>query len=415
VRRGRAFVAWALIAFAVGAGPGQAGPSAVAGRDLGPADPTRTNLASVRVGGLTPVDILRAYDIQPLRDLGIDGTSQTVVVTVPRDGYSQAALDTFTTRFGLPAIHVESRADDPLALANVGELELDLEIIHAIAPGAKLVVYAWAANSGDAAYVARAIEENPGAILSQSWHACEQGLSAATLEAYRAALKRASEQSETVFSATGDGGAYACLTQNEDWGTPPSADRIGAVTPASVPFGIAVGGTRLSVRTDGSYYRETVWEWPAMTEASGGGASTYFARPDWQFGPGLPAADAQTHRLTPDVAAVAEGGMAIFTTAGGWELAGGTSESTPIWAGITALINGYLRGRGLPAVGAFAPALYALARSPQPYPPYHDVVVGGNLVELAGPGWDSSTGLGSPDAYDLARDVEAYMRAGSPP
>jgi kumamolisin len=292
---------------------------------------------------------------------------------------------------------------------------MDIEIIHAIAPGARLVVYAWSATSGEAVFVGRAVQENPGAIISQSWHGCEASMSEATLEAYRSALQRVAAQGTTVFSVTGDGGAYACLTENEDWGRPPSSDRLGAVVPASVPFGVAVGGTRLSIRGDGIWYRETVWEWPALTEASGGWPSAYYARPEWQVGAGLPDFATQPKRLTPDVAADAEAGMAIFVTDLGWVLSGGTSASAPIWAGATALINGYLKSRGLPAVGAFTPTLYALAANKQPFPPFHDIVVGGNLVDYASPGWDSSTGLGSPDVYNLARDIEAYFRSGGKP
>ena len=139
----------------------------------------------------------------------------------------------------------------------------------------------------------------------------------------------------------------------------------------------------------------------------------------WQSGPGLPADPAGALRLTPDIAADAESGMAIrydpeeTGTTLGWAAGGGTSQSAPIWAGMTALINGYLARQGLPAAGFLNEALYALAREPQAYPPFHDIVQGNNLVEAAGPGYDTSTGLGSPDAWNLARDLETYMRSTS--
>jgi subtilase family serine protease len=373
--------------------------------------------AAVRSGGMSPDDILRAYDMLPLRDLGIDGTGQTVVVTVPGDGYRQEALDAYTTRYGLSPITVISKADDPLAIKSGGELEMDLEIIHAIAPGARLVVYASEDNSVTAmlAIQDRAVTENPNSVISQSWGSCERASSATTLDTLLAIYKRGAEHGVTAFASSGDSGAFSCLKR----GGLPTADAVGAHLPASVPYVTGVGGTRLSVRSDGSYYHETVWSWPALTEASGGGPSSYYPRPAWQSGPGLQADPAGALRLTPDIAADAEAGMAIrydpeeTGTTLGWATGGGTSQSAPIWAGMTALINGYLARQGLPAAGFLNEALYALAREPQAYPPFHDIVQGNNLVESATPGYDTSTGLGSPDAWNLARDLETYMRSTS--
>lgn len=377
-------------------------------------DYSRFRPSAVRAGGMTADDINGGYNMKPLRDLGIDGSGQTIVITVPADGYRQESLDAFTTRFGLPPIAPVNMADDPEQIEPVGELEMDLEVVHAIAPGARLVVYA--SKSSRVSVMTkiedRAVNENPGAVISQSWGSCEPAASNATLDAHASIYARSAERGVTVFASSGDSGAYTCLTENKDWGSPPTDRRIGASLPSSVPFVTSVGGTRLSLRADGSYYHETVWSWPALTEASGGGPSSYYARPDWQTGPGVAAGD---RRLTPDIAADAESGMAIFNTGIGWNAGGGTSLSAPILAGMTALINDYLKRQGLPPVGFLNLALYALAREPQPFPPFHDVVQGSNLLEPATVGHDTSTGLGSPDAWNLARDLEARMRAGGVP
>lgn len=378
-------------------------------------DYPRSRTAAVPPGGLAPVDLLRAYNITPLRELGLDGAGQTVVVTVPNDGYRQESLDTFTSRFALPPIILEPvKVDDPLEIEVAGELEMDLETIHSIAPAARLVVYSWK-DTRDVQVLttvqARAVSENPGAIISQSWGGCEAGWSAATLDAFSEIHREGAKSGVTVFVSSGDSGAYTCLSHE---GTPgPLA--IGAAAPSTIPLVTSVGGTRISVRADGTYYRESVWSWPAATEATGGGPSMHFPRPDWQVAPGVPPAGPGSWRLTPDVAAVAapESGNAIYITGSGWSTGGGTSLSAPIWAGITALINQYLTQRGLPVVGAMNEALYTMAREKQPFPPFHDVVQGGNLVESAGPGWDASTGLGTPDAYNLARNLEQYMKSGS--
>jgi subtilase family serine protease len=82
---------------------------------------------------------------------------------------------------------------------------------------------------------------------------------------------------------------------------------------------------------------------------------------------------------------------------------GGTSATTPFWAGIIALANQYAGHDP----GFVNPALYAIARGPCYHAAFHDITKGTNAVEFpprtfrgytAAPGWDPVTGLGSPDA-----------------
>jgi kumamolisin len=79
-----------------------------------------------------------------------------------------------------------------------------------------------------------------------------------------------------------------------------------------------------------------------------------------------------------------------------------------------ALINQYLTKHGGHKLGFANPALYALARSKQPYPPFHDVTLGTNLAYPATPGYDMASGLGTPDAWNLARDLLRYEHGGKP-
>lgn len=380
----------------------------------GLSDHEQPRLAALRPGGMDPADILAAYNMQPLRDLGIDGKGQTVIVTVPGDGLRRAALDAYTDRYGLPPIEYINEADDPEQLNSVGELEMDLETIHAIAPAARLVVYSDKGGKipAMAAWLEKASSKYPNSIVSQSWGACEEGLPTSMLDLQLDVYKRAADVGMTVFASSGDNGAFTCLQIAVDWGTPPVEQFVSAQAPSSVPWVTSVGGTRLSLNQDASWYQETTWAQPALTAASGGGPSAYFPRPDWQVAPGVPATGAGATRLTPDVAAVAEAGLAVNDSSYGWWTGGGTSQAAPIWAGMTALFNQYLTERGLPVVGFMNPALYAIARTEQPYPPFHDVIHGGNLLDHAGPGYDLATGLGTPDAWNLVRDLEAYMRAG---
>jgi kumamolisin len=65
----------------------------------------------------------------------------------------------------------------------------------------------------------------------------------------------------------------------------------------------------------------------------------------------------------------------------------------------------YLKAHNDRPVGFFNPILFHLANSSVPYAPFHDVTLGGNDFYLATPGYDMATGLGSPDVFNLARDL----------
>jgi kumamolisin len=73
------------------------------------------------------------------------------------------------------------------------------------------------------------------------------------------------------------------------------------------------------------------------------------------------------------------------------------------------LIDQYALANGVHRPGYVNPLLYALASRRQPFAPFHDVAVGGNRYYQAGPGWDPATGLGSPEVFNLARDLVAYL------
>jgi kumamolisin len=376
---------------------------------------------SVPAGGLSPADLLAAYDIKPLRDLGLDGTGQTVAF-FEFDGFAQSDLNTFTSKYGLPAMTPIIKAGP--AQPPGGETTMDLEVVHEIAPGAKLVLYnvdlSGAKSNADVAQVfldlqTRMVNENPGGILSQSWGVCEQELGSQDADAVKNVYDHADALGESVLVSTGDNGAYECLRDRAK-GTPPLAQYRGVPLPADAPGVTAVGGTRISVSANQGWYNETVWEDPIMTAGTGGGPSAYFARPSWQQGPGVQDTqfNPQNMRSIPDVSADADpaSGAAIFGPAGNtsdWIAGGGTSQSAPIWAGITALINQYLESKNLKGAGFLNPALYQIAQIANPYRAFHDITVGSNLYYPATPNYDMASGLGTPDAWNLARDLEALQ------
>lgn len=378
-------------------------------------------------GGLTPADLLKAYDIKPLRDQGLDGSGQTVVF-FEIDGYKQSDFDAYTHRFHLSAMHPVIKAGPRLPAG--GEAPMDLEVVHAIAPGARLVVYNLNQQSlsgkstSDAQFLdalvnfqRKIVNENPGAIVSNSVGSCADVLGKSTASALKQVYDRADAMGEAWFAASGDQGAYDCLQALEQDGNPPSDRDIGVDLPSSAPGVTGVGGTRLSVRSDGSWYTEEAWEGPVETAGSGGGVSTYFSRPAWQraSGVGNTAFDSRGMREVPDVSAIADPATSgVYAIGGKFTREGGTSQAAPVWAGIMALVDQYLGRHGGHKLGFANPALYALVRTSQRYPPFHDVILGSNLVYPATPGYDMASGLGTPDAWNLARDLLAYGHGGRP-
>jgi subtilase family serine protease len=143
-----------------------------------------------------------------------------------------------------------------------------------------------------------------------------------------------------------------------------------------------------------------------------------YQRPVWQTGPGVANVYSNGMREVPDVSADADPltGYALYYTGNGcrplsqcWQIVGGTSAATPFWASLVLLINQLAEQQGQPPLGFLDQALYQLEASSgsnvtAPLP-FHDVTIGGNLYYDATPGWDYSTGWGSPDGAVLAQDL----------
>ena len=187
-----------------------------------------------------------------------------------------------------------------------------------------------------------------------------------------------------------------------------------------------MGGTNLLIQ-NGAYVSETVWSNPNDTQrgpkgaGGGGGISSFFKEPNWQSGPGVQNQYSNGEREVPDVSADADPatGYSMYCTASasgcpssGWITVGGTSAAAPLWAGSTALINEYLQQQQKSRMGFANPVLYGLQNAPQQFPPFHDVTSGTNLYYPATANYDEASGWGSPDIYNIARDVAG---GGSPP
>lgn len=359
-------------------------------------------------GGLLPKQLVRAYNATPLTDAGYTGKGVTVVVFA-FDGFDQRDMDSFADWFDLPRFTPEVIGG--MSERRSGEATMDLQVIHAIAPDAKLVlVNARPSVEGDAGFekLARLWEsvdrQFPGAIWSFSigW-GCDRLFNAADLAPARAALAAALRHGTTAFDASGDLAGLECKG-GKTWSDRPSPDDVGVDAVASMPEMTSVGGTRLSTDAEGGWLAEQSWYDVPLTQGTGGGASTLYERPRWQtVDAGAGPAD---RRLVPDVAAVGDpftGAKFVF----GQQVVtgGGTSQSAPIWAGLAALMNDLFATSGAAPLGDLNRLLYEVAKG-STAPSFHDVRVGGNAITPGGrPGYDMVTGLGSPNVENLVKNI----------
>jgi kumamolisin len=359
-------------------------------------------------GGLLPTQLLSAYNAEPLTDQGFTGKGATVVVFA-FDGFDQADMDSFAELFDVPPISVEVMGGMPEQRS--GEATMDLQMVHAVAPDAKLVLVnsrPTVEGGGGFEKLARLMEsvdrEHPGAIWSFSigW-GCDRLFTPADLAPVRAALTKALRNGTTAFDASGDLAGLECRG-GQNWSDPPSPDDVGVDAVASIPEMTSVGGTRLSTDASGRWLAEQSWYDVPLTQGSAGGVSGLYPRPPWQIVD--PAAGPPERRLVPDVAAVADPFTGVKFVFGGQILVGGgTSQAAPIWAGLTAIINGKLTAVGQAPLGDANPLLYRLARS-SVVPGFRDIRLGGNAITPGGrAGYDMATGLGSPNVENLVKAI----------
>jgi subtilase family serine protease len=382
--------------------------SGIAGLD----DFTRYRTHAIRPGGLTPIDVRAVYGIDALTSQGLDGTGETIVLPEIDDLPNRADLDAYARKYGLPPFDVTVKRDPANwgkpdnAGKPGGEVTLDLEVAHAIAPRAKLVPYIGSSQADQTAVAFDAlVRENPGAIISDSIGACEAGLSPELLKQGAASNDQAVAEGMSHFVAAGDRGAFDC-GQNK----PPTVD-----FPSALPSVTSVGGTTLFQTPQGTYQKEAAWGNAISQAGTGGGLSRYFKRPGYQKGPGVDNQYSNGNRQVPDVAAAADQNTGYHIVLGGQDhQVGGTSAAAPLWAAVTALINQDLKKKGLKPVGFASPALYWMAQNPGQLSgsPFHQVTEGNNLAYPAAPGWNYCTGLGSPQADTLERAYEVYQRQG---
>ncbi len=365
-----------------------------------------------------PTQIQNAYQLTPLYRKGYEGRGQTIVIIGAGNPTTlKSDLHNFDAAWGLadpPSFQiVTSEGGPPPTCAHpdpgaLSEATLDVEWAHAMAPGARIVLVLAVSKGAcelqnfsdlDGA-IAYAINNHLGQVISLSFGISE--LDAADISQEEHALfERAAQEGITVLAASGDDGPTNPAEGTGDvWPQP----NVGL--PASDPYVLAVGGTILALTDAGEYNGEVAWNL-ANQGATGGGLSMLYPEPAYQQQ--VPdQALFRGQRAIPDVAFTASSALMYGSFAPGeleqvkqewanWHIIFGTSLSTPCWAGLVAIAN-QMRGKPL---GWLQPALYALHGRG-----FHDITSGDNTVEgvtgfQAKPGYDLTTGWGTPIADQL--------------
>jgi kumamolisin len=361
--------------------------------------------------GVSPSDMEAFYDMKGVRGSGIDGSGMTVVLP-EIDNFTTADLSAYASKYGLPPFNVEVHRNaawgDPKGIQ--GEANMDLEIVHAFAPAAKLVVYYSSPKNSQVLPMLQALfseQAGPNTIVSSSIGTCESPDAKASAQAEENIVHAAAGKGTSIFVASGDRGAYDCLPQGDP-------DTLASDLDGGLPDITSVGGTTVFLGQNSGYFKEAAWGQPVEQWGGNGGLSIFWNRPSWQVAPGVDNQFSNGMRQTPDVSANADSQSGWNVISDGAEhKIGGTSAAAPMWSAITALFDQVLIQQHHQTIGFANPGLYWMAQNPSslPAPPFHDVTIGNNLYYPATAGWDFASGLGSPDVGALAVDWPKYQES----
>ena len=339
----------------------------------------------------SPLQVAQAYAFPS----AAKGSGQCIGLIELGGGYKATDLTQFFSNLGIPApkvtaVSVDGATNSPTGDPSGpdGEVELDIEVAGAIAPAAQIAVY-FAPNTDqgfiDAITTAVHDAKLKPSIISISWGGPEDTWTAQSRDALNSACQDASTVGVTVLAASGDNGSSDGSTSGN-----PTVD-----FPASSPFMVGCGGTKL-ILSGNSISSEQTWnELSAKEGATGGGVSEAFALPSFQQSAKVPKApNGFVGRGVPDVAGDADPATGYNVVVDGQQsVIGGTSAVAPLWAGLFALINESLGTN----VGYVNPLLYSAKAEAT----FHDITAGNNGTYSAGHGWDACTGLGSPNGTAL--------------
>src|SRR5271165_4656249 len=387
---------------------------------------------------LAPADFAIIYDVAALYAASVNGTGQSIAI-VGRSNIAVSDVTLFRSTMGLPVNNPTVVLNGPNPGIQPGdqtEALLDVEWSGAVAPKAavQLVVSA-STNTTDgvdlsAQYI---VNRNLAPVMSTSFGLCEAYMGGPENAFWNSLWSQAAAEGITAFVSAGDSGAAGC---DAPYGSSGTAAAVSGLS--STPYNVCVGGLEFTdtanpnqywspntnASTYGSalsYIPETVWNESGAVGggsglwAGGGGASVVYVKPSWQAGAGVPN---DNHRYVPDVSLSAAGhdGYLIVQN-GGLGSVGGTSASTPSFAGLMALIVQKTNARQ----GNANPTFYGLAtkQAAGGAAVFHDTTSGSNGVPgvtgfRAGTGYDQTSGLGSVDALQLANHWQDLITTGAP-
>jgi subtilase family serine protease len=378
----------------------------------------------------SPQEIRHAYGVDALLSRGDQGKGQTIVII---DSFGSPTitsdLQAFDAGYGLPdppsfkvLAPLGTVPFDPTAVPDqvgwAAETTLDVEWAHAMAPKASIVLLTSPVDETEGVQgmpqfddlINYALDHHLGNVISESWGATENTLftpaGEQVIRSFNDSYARAAAMGVTALASTGDAGVGNVETDEVTVYPFPTVN-----FPASSPLVGAVGGTSLFADTNGDYQSETAWS------DGGGGISQQFREPFYQaFLPRSVQQELRGARGIPDVAWNADPNTPILIylsffgpSAAGYYTIGGTSEGSPSWAGVIADLD-QLAGRG---IGLFDPYAYALGASGRGF---HDVTVGNNSANgvtgyNATPGWDLTTGWGSPNLTQVFGGFGSLVRS----
>ena len=424
--------------------------------------------------GYQPSDMQTAYDMTPLYSAGLDGSGETIAIVDAYGSTTVAAdLALFSALMGLPPANLtiigtatESGFSGDVNSGWADETTLDVEWVHSIAPGAKILLVIAPSNSFDDLFAAivTASEQRGVAAISNSWSGYESQTDIPLRQTGDGILMIANAKGQAVNFATGDEG-----NETYDLGY---AD---VNYPASSPYATGVGGVSVALDAHQQIKFQTSWGNniteladraslgsppidPPFNEGflygGGGGTSNVYALPNFQRGLG------GQRRLLPDISWTADPytGVEIIETLdnqGGQyiEVIGGTSLATPMFSalwGIAAQAAGHKLGQAAPylynlppnaitdvvakeggannvqgvledANGVQEQTPWDLALPLQGQPtvfsalynsPYSTrwfvLTFGTDSTLQAGPGWDPATGVGTPDGWHFVKAFEKH-------
>jgi subtilase family serine protease len=370
--------------------------------------------------GYTPPQIRAAYGVDRTN---LTGAGVTVGIT---DAFASPTIvsdvNTFSQHYGLPLLNnsnfqqlgVPGTANFPENRFDpqgwFGEETLDVEWVHVMAPGAK-IVFAGGQNSDvplDHALI-NMIDNHTADIITNSWGIYGEPNAPGHIKADEQAFEQAAAEGISVLFSSGDDGDVAALTglAQGSW-------------PATSPYVTAVGGTSLALHdasgakdewgwgtytatltgstmsNSGTAVTGTAWEpWPpTFLYGAGGGISVNFLQPGYQAGvvptavaTSTTRADGSTvrfnspHRVIPDIAMDADPNTGVLVgetyqisgdalidagctpLGNGYEYCerrlGGTSLASPLFAGVVALVDQARKSAGKGPIGFLNPALYS--------------------------------------------------------